>query len=402
MCWAFFMHLCAMLDFAKPNKVTITCHKFLSESLAKEVKDLGFTIEEVFPTGLQLSASLNDCIKLNLNLHCASQVLYQLCSFSAGGTDAIYAAVREVDWTEILPEDAHFSITSNVWHPSINNSMFANLRVKDAIVDQVREKTGRRPSTGAELSGTVIHLFWKDDAALLFLDTTGASIARHGYRKIPGQAPMLEALAAATVLATNWDHESPFVNPMCGSGTLAIEAALLATKRRPGLFRNQYAFMHIKGYDASVYAQEDALLEAQIIDRPQLKIIASDIQRQAIVNAQKNAVAGGVKELITFELCDFEKTTVPPEAQGLVFLNPEYGERLGQMEELEEQYQRIGNFFKQKCAGYTGYVFTGNPDLAKKIGLRSRRKIPFYNAKIECRLLEFELFAGARKERFRH
>ncbi len=386
-----------MLDFKKTGEITITCHKHIAPSLVKEVKTLGFAIETEFPTGLSLKGSLNDCIKLNLNLHCASQILYKIKSFEADSADDIYDAASTIDWLQIMDEDSYFSITSNVHHPSINNSMFANLRIKDAIVDQMRERTGVRPNTGSELSGLVVHLFWKGENAALFLDTSGNSLGRHSYRKIPGKAPMLEALAAATIIRTNWNQKTPFVNPMCGSGTLAIEACLIATNRKPGLFRTEYAFMHIKGYDENVYEKEDSLLEDQITDLPGLKIIASDLSPEAVVNAQKNAVAAGVKDLIHFEVCDFEQTSVPQDGNGVVFLNPEYGDRLGHFEALEETYARIGDFFKKKCSGYTGYIFTGNAELARRIGLKASRKIPFYNSKIECRLLEFELYRGRKQ-----
>lgn len=385
-----------MLNFKEAGDITITCHKFIAPSLAKEVKALGYQLDSEFPTGVMLKGSLNDCIKLNLNLHCASQVLFKIKEFNADSADDVYEAASQIDWLQIMDEDSYFSITSNVMHPTINNSMFANLRVKDAIVDQMRERKGRRPDTGAELRGLVIHLFWKNENAAIFLDTTGNSIGRHGYRRIPGKAPMLEALAAATILRSNWNQKTPFINPMCGSGTLAIEACLIATNRKPGLFRTEYAFMHIKGYDDLVYQKEDEALEDQITEIPGLKIIASDISPEAVVNAQKNAIAAGVKDLIHFETGDFETTTVPPNGNGIILINPEYGDRLGTEEALEETYARIGDFFKKKCAGYTGYIFTGNAELARKIGLKAARKIPFYNAKIECRLLEFELYKGSK------
>ncbi|MEI8279697.1 MAG: class I SAM-dependent RNA methyltransferase, partial [Bacteroidota bacterium] len=226
--------------------ITITCNKRLCPYLEQEVKDLGFTIEETFITGLRLNGTINDCIKLNLNLRTASQVLYSLKQFMAPDADTIYSHLFTFPWETILPDKGYFSVTSNVMNPTINNSMFANLRVKDAIVDRLRDKTGQRPSTGSEHIGAVIHLYWKNDDAEIFIDTSGDSLARHGYRKIPGRAPMLEALASATILATKWDRVSPFVNPMCGSGTLAIEAALIATNRRPGMFRDNYAFMHLQ------------------------------------------------------------------------------------------------------------------------------------------------------------
>lgn len=382
--------------FTTPALITITCPKRLAPWLELEVKELGFEIEETFITGLRLSGTVNDCIKLNLNLRCASQVLYSLKSFTAKNADDIYQQAVEFPWEEILTESGYFSITSNVNNPTINNSMFANLRVKDALVDRLRDKHGNRPQTGSALTGAVIHLFWKNEEAEIFIDTSGDSLARHGYRKIPGQAPMLEGLAAATILATRWDKTSPFVNPMCGSGTVAIEAAMIATNRRPGLFRTNYAFMHLREYDENVYLKEDSLLEEQITETPGLRIIATDYSEKAVDNAKKNAIAAGVSKLIEFKVCDFAETEIPA-PPGIVYFNPEYGERLGDIHELEQTYGRIGDFLKQKCGGYYGYVFTGNLELAKKIGLKAKRRIEFYTSTIDCRLLEYELYAGTRQ-----
>ena len=383
--------------FTTKSIIIITCQKRLAPYLAQEVKELGFIIDEVFVTGARLSGTINDCIKLNLNLRCASQILYSLKQFEAGNADDIYKNLIDYPWENILPEPGYFSITSNVNNPTINNSMFANLRVKDAIVDRIREKRGTRPSTGSELTGAVINLFWKNENAEIFIDTSGDSLGRHGYRKIPGEAPMLEALASATIYAIQWDRKSPFINPMCGSGTLAIEAAMIATNRRPGLFRTNYAFMHLQEYDETVYLKEDALLEKQIIDVPGLRIIATDYNAKAIENAKKNAIAAGVAGLIDFDVCDFASTEIPGNVAGIFFVNPEYGERLGNINELEKTYSRMGDFMKQYCGGYYGYVFTGNLDLAKKIGLKAKRRIEFYNSTIDCRLFEYELYSGSRK-----
>jgi len=377
--------------------ITITCNKRLAPYLEQEVKELGFSPEETFVTGVRLKGTINDSIKLNLNLRCASQVLYSLKQFDAVNADDIYNNLVNYPWEKILPGDGYFSVTSNVLNPTINNSMFANLRVKDAIVDRLREKTGTRPSTGAELTGAVIHLFWKNESAEVFIDTSGDSLARHGYRKIPGRAPMLEALAAATILATRWDRNSPFVNPMCGSGTVAIEAALIATNTRPGLFRMNYAFMHLTGYDENIYHNEMEILNKQITDKPGLRIIATDYSDIAITNARKNALAAGVADLIEFSVCDFEATNVPEGGKGVMFMNPEYGERMGNETELEATYQRIGDFMKKKCGSYFGYIFTGNLDLAKKIGLKAKRRIEFYTSIIDCRLMEYELYEGSRR-----
>jgi putative N6-adenine-specific DNA methylase len=383
--------------FTTIGTIIITCHKRITPYLLQEVEALGFVPQDSFVTGLQLKGTLNDCIKLNCQLRCASQVLFSLQQFEAANPDDVYRNLVNYEWENILPDDGYFSVTSNVQNDTINNSMFANLRVKDAIADRLRSKRGTRPSTGSELTGAVIHLFWKQENAEIFIDTSGPSLARHGYRKIPGQAPMLEALASAVIYATRWDKLSPFVNPMCGSGTLAIEAAMIATNRRPGLFRNNYAFMHLKDYDKEVYQQEDALLEIQIRETPGLRIIATDYSEKAIENARKNAVAAGVAGMIDFSVCDFASTAVPQDPPGVLMINPEYGERLGNIAELEGTYSRIGDFMKKSCGGYFGYIFTGNLELAKKIGLKASRRIEFYTSTIDCRLLEYELYSGTRK-----
>jgi 23S rRNA G2445 N2-methylase RlmL len=386
-----------MQSFNKPSRIIISCSKRLSLYLQKEVSELGFKITRSFATGLELNGTLNDCIVLNLNLRCASQVLYSLKAFECRNAEDLYAVVSQIQWERIIEKDAYFSVTSNVDNPTINNSLFANVKVKDAIVDRFRNSFNERPDSGPDLNKVVINLFWKENNAEIFIDTSGETLSKHGYRKIPGKAPMMESLAAATILASNWDRISPFINPMCGSSTIAIEAAMLATNRRPGLFRGNYAFMHILGFDPEIFISEKQKLLEKIKTIPGLKIIATDISEDAINISRINAGAAGVADLIEFDVCDFEETVIPENGNGVVFFNPEYGERLGDEFELEETYARIGDFLKKKCKGYTGCVFTGNFNLAKKIGLKPKRKIEFYTGKIDCRLLEFELYAGSKR-----
>lgn len=385
-----------MKVFTTPSRIIITCHKWLSPALQSEVTELGFSIVRSFQTGVELKGTVSDCIRLNLNLRCASQVMYSLKAFTCNDPDELYRELVSVEWETMLAPDGYFSVTSNVFHPTIQTNLFANLRVKDAVVDRMRNQTGKRPSTGSGLTGAVVYLFWKHEEAEIFLDTSGETLAKHGYRKLPGKAPMLEALAAATILSTKWDKRSPFINPMCGSGTLAIEAALIATNRRPGLLRTNYAFMHITGYDKQVYEHELKLLREQVKELPGSIIIASDRSELAISTAKTNAAAAGVENMIDFMVCDFEKTVVP-EQPGVIMFNPEYGERLGDEIELNATYARMGDFLKNECRGYTGYVFTGNLDLAKKIRLKPSRRIEFFNATIDCRLLEYELYAGTKR-----
>lgn len=386
-----------MLNFRQPSRIVITCNKRLAPYLQQEVEELSFFPERTFQTGVELQGTINDCIKLNLNLRCASQVLYSLKEFKAKDADQLYSHLVNYPWENVLDAEGYFSVTSNVDNPTINNELFVNVKVKDAIVDRMRKQTGKRPNSGPELDKTVIHLYWKDNQAEIFLDTSGQTLAKHGYRKIPGKAPMLEALACATVMATKWDRNSPFVNPMCGSGTVAIEAALLATNRKPGLFRSNYSFMHVLGYDESVYQNELQKIQRKVKDIPGLMIVATDIQQDAINISRINAKVAGVEKLISFLVCDFERTQIP-EGSGVIYFNPEYGERMGELADLEKTYKRLGDFLKQKCQGYMGYIFTGNLDLAKKIGLKAKRRIEFYNAKLDCRLLEYELYAGSKEK----
>ena len=383
--------------FTTDSRIIITCNKRITPFLQLETEALGFKIVRIFQTGLELSGSMNDCIKLNLNLRCASQVLYSIKSFTCTHPDQVYKELMLLPWEAIIPSDGYFSVTSNVSHPSITNTLFANVKVKDAIVDRMRNENSKRPDSGPLQDQTVIHLYWKDEIAEIFIDTSGETLAKHGYRKIPGKAPMLEALAAAALLATKWGRKSPFINPMCGSSTIAIEAILIATNRRPGLFRSNYAFMHILGYDSNVYEAAKQQLADQIQEVEGLQIIATDISEDAINISKINAAAAGVEQYITFAVCDFEMTDIPKEVSGVIFFNPEYGDRLGDEVELQQTYARIGDFMKKQCKGYTGYIFTGNLELAKKIGLKASRRIEFFTGKIDCRLLEYELYAGTKR-----
>jgi putative N6-adenine-specific DNA methylase len=386
-----------MFSFTQSSRIIVTCNKRLASYLQQEVEELGFFPERVFQTGVELQGNVNDCIKLNLNLRCASQVLFSLKQFKASNADRLYQNLVNYPWENLLDKDGYFSVTSNVNNPSINNELFVNVKVKDAIVDRMRRQTGKRPDSGPELNRAVIHLYWKDNDAEIFLDTSGETLSKHGYRKIPGRAPMLEALACATVMASKWDRSSPFINPMCGSGTVAIEAVLLATNRKPGLFRTNYSFMHVLGYDEDVYRNEFEKLKRKIKPVPGLIVVVSDIRQDAINISKINAKAAGVEELIRFFVGDFATTEIPA-GQGVIYFNPEYGERMGELTELETTYKQIGDFMKQKCQGYTGYIFTGNLELAKKIGLKAKRRIEFYNAKLDCRLLEYELYAGSKEK----
>ncbi len=383
-----------MLDFNTKGKVFITCKDRSVSYLEQEIRELGFFPVEISRTGIEILASLEECMDLNLHLRTASHVLYEIKSFYLRNADDIYRRFKAIPWEDYLDVDGYFSVNSVAENESITTPLIVNVKVKDAIVDRFRELKGRRPDSGSDFSGLVIQVYWKETQAIVYLNTSGETLAKHGYRKIPGKAPMMEALAAATIFATEWNTRVPFINPMCGSGTLAIEAALIASKRYPGLYREHYAFQHILGYQAETFLAKKKKLENKVIHDPGVTIIASDISLQAISFAQENAAFAGVDHMITFQTGDFAETEIPEKPRGVIFFNPEYGERLGDLRELEETYKRMGDFMKQNCAGYRGYIFTGNMDLAKKVGLKASRRIEFWNGTIDCRLLKYDMYAG--------
>ncbi len=382
-------------QFARKSRILVTCPKGIPPYLRQELTALGFPILSEAAAAVETEGTLDDTMRLNLYLRTAHRVHYLLRNFRAATPDDLYIELLSVPWEEYIDADGYVSATSSVLTDSIVDTRFANVKCKDAIVDRIREKRGRRPDSGPDRTKTVVYLFWRGDRGSVYLDTSGEALSKRNYRKMPFKAPMQETLAAAVVMATGWNGRGNFVNPMCGSGTLAIEAALIALNRAPGYLRDNFGFMHIMGFDKKRwFALHD---EAKTQSRKSLegRIIASDIDAEAIKAARQNARTAGVEHLISLGVCDFAETPVPV-GDGVILLNPEYGERLGVTEQLKATYERIGDFFKQKCAGYRGFVFTGNAGLAKVVGLHPSRRLQFFNSEIECRLLEYELYAGTR------
>jgi 23S rRNA G2445 N2-methylase RlmL len=386
-------------DLQKCTTILIVCPRGLSDYLKKEVEFHGYRLTGHFPTGVSLKGSMTDCMKLNLVLFTAHHVLLLIKEFFCENPDDLYKEVTAIDWENIIPAKGYVSVTSVVHTPSISDTRFANLKCKDAIVDRMVKENGGRCDSGSERHGAVVHIYWNNTRCLLYIDTSGETLSKRGYRTIPGGAPMQETLAAGVVGATQWNGKGNFINPMCGSGTLAIEAALIAHHRAAGMLRKNFGFMRLATFDPEAYARiYNELLERECKTFPGV-IIASDHDQKALFAAQTNAENAGVGRSIRFELCDFDKTTIPdPPGKGIILLNPEYGFRMGDAEQLRMVYKKIGDFFKHRCSGYNGFVFTGNRELAKHIGLKSKRKVSFLSGKIECRLYEFEVYAGSRKE----
>ena len=385
------------------RKIIVTCAPFISPILAKELEELGLPVKSINRLDVETEGSLLDAMRLNLKLRTAHRVLYQLKAFSANQPDELYEAVNDYPWENMIPLEGYFSVQSFVNHPTINDTRFANLKVKDAVVDRFSQQQGKRPNSGPKNDQVVLFLYWTEEEAGIYLDTSGESLSKRGYREVTVAAPMQESLAAALLLSTKWQPQQPLVNPMCGSGTLAIEAALMQQLTYPGLLRSNYSFMHVKSYQSSIWnrLRQDLKLDQQSRRDAQKNIVATDSNANAIDAAKKNARAAGVEHLIQFRVCDFADTPVPEldpkntqAGSPIIMINPPYGARLGEERALEPLYGRIGDFLKKQGAGYQGYVFTANAELAKKIGLRTSRRIEFTNGRLPSRLLEYELYTG--------
>jgi len=392
----------------KNYPIIISCAKELSRWTDIEVRDMGYSPIEVTENTVVVRGSMRDVMRLNLNLRTAHRVLVPLLRTRCRSIKDLYYAAFSIDWENLLEADGYFSVSSVVHNYSIRDTRLPSLYTKDAIADRMREKCQRRPDSGGENKGAAVFVYWERDEVLIYLDTSGEPLSKRGYRKIPGSAPMQETLAAACIMALRWDKKSPFISPMCGSGTPAIEAALMAMNKAPGSLKGHFAFQSIKGYTSIILGEsapnvaprqhagatpeqiwKEIVLETKAKEKTEglPPIIATDISPEAVENAHMNSISAGVAPYITFKACDFGDTEIPEgDSKGVVFFNPEYGIRLGTYEELAPVYTRIGTFMNEKCRGYTGGLITGNPDLARLVCLYYKTRVPFFNGPIDCRL----------------
>ena len=390
----------------KNYPIIISCAKELSRWTEVEVRDLGYTPIEVTENTVVVRGDMRDVMKLNLKLRTAHRVLVPLLRADCRNIRDLYYLAKSIDWENLIEADGYFSVSSIVHNYTIRDTRIPSLYTKDAIADRMRERCQRRPDSGGENKGSAVFVYWERDEVIIYLDTSGEPLSKRGYRKIPGSAPMQETLAAACLMAMHWDKKSPFLSPMCGSGTPAIEAAMMALNKAPGALKGHFAFQSIKGYSRiipgetapriaprqHIGASPEKIWKEIVLDAKNEevtegipKIIATDISPEAVENAHTNAIAAGVAPYIEFKDCDFAETPIPQD-KGCIFFNPEYGIRLGTVEELAPIYERIGTFMNEKCAGWTGGLITGNPDLARLVNLYYKTRVPFFNGPIDCRL----------------
>ncbi len=282
------------------------------------------------------------------------------------------------------------AVDCNVRDSHITHSKYAALRVKDAICDQFVERCGKRPSVDVDepMIGLNLHIYRTH--AVLSLDSSGESLHKRGYRPIQTRAPLNEALAAALVQLTGWRGNQPFADPLCGSGTLAIEAAWIALRRPPGLTRKRFGFQGWMDFDVELWTSLRDEARRGVGKTLPAPILASDARGDAVSMAINNARAAGIGHLLRFDKRDV-RDFQPPGEPGILLCNPPYGERIGEEKNLFGLYRLLGEIFSQRCRGWTAYVFTGNPRLAAAIGLTPAAETPLYNGKIPCRLLKFTL-----------
>ena len=394
----------------KNYPIIISCAKQLSRWTEYEVKAMGYEPIEVTMNTVVVRGDMRDVMRLNLWLRTAHRVLVPLLRTTCRNIRDLYEAVRSIDWENLIEADGYFSVSSIVHNYTIRDTRIPSLYTKDAIADRMREMCHRRPDSGGMNIGAAVFVYWEKDEAIIYLDTSGEPLSKRGYRKIPGSAPMQETLAAACIMATNWQGNTPFLSPMCGSGTPAIEAAMIAMNKAPGALKGHFAFQSLKGYTRIIPGEtapniaprqkmgatpeqiwKEIVLEAKNAERKEgiPAIVATDISPEAVENAHTNAIAAGVAPYIEFKACDFGDTPIPP-GKGAVFFNPEYGIRLGDPKELAPVYERIGMFMNDKCKGWTGALLTGSPELSHLVNLYYRTRIPFFNGPIDCRLFIYE------------
>jgi putative N6-adenine-specific DNA methylase len=373
-----------------PLRYFATCGRGIEPVLAGELRALGASDVATGRGGVSFAGDRAILYKANLWLRTAIRVLRPILDAPVTSPEELYDAVRTIDWAEYLTPDHTLAVDCNVRSSQITHSKYAALKTKDAICDQFVERFGKRPNVDVEepMVGLNLHIY--RDQAVLSLESSGASLHKRGYRPILTKAPLNEALAAALVLFTGWKGDSPFLDPLCGSGTLCIEAGWIATRRPPGLTRKRFGFQGWLDFDIGLWTTLRDEARRGVLKPLRAPIIGSDIRRDAIAFSESNARAAGIGNLLHFEVKDVRSFRPPHEPPGIILCNPPYGERIGEEKELRGLYRTLGQVFRERCAGWNAFVFTGNTRLAREIGIEPVAEVALFNGKIPCRLLRFE------------
>ncbi|MDR2764064.1 MAG: THUMP domain-containing protein [Tannerella sp.] len=366
----------------------------LEDVLEKELSAL--QAEEIVKGRRMVSFRGNKALMYKANLHCrtALRILKSIAWFKADNAGAVYEEVKKVEWERYFSPDQTFSVEAVIHSESFNHSKFVAYRTKDAIADYFSEKCGKRPSVRIHRPDMYIHIHISHHDCTLSLDSSGESLHRRGYRTESGEAPLNEVLAAGLILLTGWRGESNFVDPMCGSGTLLIEAAMIALNIPPGLYRKGYAFEKWKDFDAELF---DEIYDDDDGERDfAFKCFGSDVSPASIELARENIRNAGLTKYIELKTLSFQQYAEAPKA-GILVTNPPYGERIA-ANDILNLYQMIGERLKHVFTGYQAWILSYREAFFENIGLRPSRKIKLMNGALECEFRCYELFAGKNKE----
>lgn len=360
------------------------------EITAQELAVLGINTGKSARGGVSFTTNREGMYRVNLWLRTASRVLKQLAQFPCSSPEELYTGVRQLPWYDIITPTMTLAVDCSLRDSVLTHSGFVALKTKDAIVDSIRDRCGSRPNVDTESPDVRVNIHLVQNVCTVSLDSSGAPLDRRGYRLERNEAPLRETLAAAMLLSTGWDGSKPLVDPMCGSGTIPIEAALIGCRIPPGLHRS-FGFQRWQDYDRRLWERIVKEAEQGIQPLAEHTIIGSDRDGGALGIARRNAAKAGVEQHISFVHQTLEEFQ-PPAEPGTLLVNPPYGKRLGDEDELKELYHRIGDIMKQRCRGWTGYVLAGNLELAKHIGLKASRRQVLFNGPLECRLMKYELY----------
>jgi putative N6-adenine-specific DNA methylase len=337
--------------------------------------------------GVHFSGDQSTLYQANLWLRTAIRVLQRILEATVTSPEELYDAVQTIDWSRYMTPEHTLAVDCNVRDSHITHSHYAALKTKDAICDQFMTRAGRRPSVDVERPMVGLNLHVYKDQAVLSLDSSGDSLHKRGYRPILTRAPLNEALAAGLVLLTGWRGERPFADPMCGSGTLCIEAAWIALKRPPGLTRRHFGFMGWMDFDVALWTELRDEARRGVGKTLSCPIVGSDVRRDAIEFSRTNARAAGIGHLPHFQIQDIRDFRPPDGPPGIILCNPPYGERLGEERDLESLYRAFGQTLREHCKGWQAWMFAGNARLVRYIAMKPLTRIDLFNGKIPCQML---------------
>ena len=373
-----------------------TTQQYLEPVLVNELLNIGATDVEKHNRAVSFTGDLGVMYRANLCTRTALKVLVPFVKFKARNERDLYEEIRRIDWETYLDVDGTLAVHTSLSTDYFNHSQFVSQKTKDAIVDRFRDKFGLRPSVDIADPHLSIAVHIVRDEVSISFDSSAESLHRRGYRTEQTLAPINEVTAAGMIMLTGWDGKGAFVDPMCGSGTILIEAALYAKNIAPGLFKKRFGFMHWKNYDRKLW--ESIVSEARAnIRETDTVFIGSDKTFKAIEIARANATRAGLDEDIRLSNKRFEEVKPPQGVAGLVVMNPPYGERLP-IEEIGPFYKEIGDKLKQDFDGYTAWIISSNVSALKKVGLAASQRLTLFNGPLECKYYKFELYKGSKRQ----